>query len=164
MAMQPLPERVVAVEVPGDRLGVSERGLLALAVARRLLEVEQVHHVILDYAGAGGLDRALVAAVIALHRARHVQAAQLLDGVVAHAAVEEIAPGVRECPERRRHMRAHCRALRARSALAPAAVHLLAHLVIHLLQREIADALLCRHGLLLMCFSSAASRANRPAA
>src|SRR5262249_10729294 len=35
-----LPERVVGRRVPSDRLGVRERGLLALVVARRFLELE----------------------------------------------------------------------------------------------------------------------------
>src|SRR3954471_18262390 len=145
--MQPLPERIVCVQVPGDGLGVGERRLLALAVARGLLEVEQVHYVILDHAGASGLDRALVAAVIALYRARYVEAAKLLDRVVAYATVEQIAPRIREGPERRRYVRAHRRALRPRRALTPAAIHFGLHRRVHLLQREIADALLCRHDL-----------------
>src|SRR5207302_10662636 len=111
----------------------------------------------------GRLDRPLVAAVIALHRARHVQPAKLLDRVVAHAAVEWIAPRISERPERGRDVRAHGRALRARRALAPAALHLGAHLGVHLLQREITDALLGAHGESPR-LSSAASRASRPAA
>src|SRR5690349_3449673 len=87
MAMQPCPERLVGIEMPGDRLGVGERGLLALVVAPRLLEVEEIHDVVLHHPGARRLDRALVAAIVALHRARDIRAAELLDRVVADAAM-----------------------------------------------------------------------------
>src|SRR5689334_8595578 len=65
--IEPLPERVVGIEMPRDRLGIGECGLLALAVARRLLEVEQILDMILDHSGARRLDRTLIAAIVALH-------------------------------------------------------------------------------------------------
>src|SRR5262249_51943440 len=145
-----IPERVVDRRVPGDRLGVGKRRLLALVVARRFLELEQVPDLVLDQGAAGRrLDRALVAAVLALDRARHVEAAQLLDRVVEHAVPEDVAPGIGEEPEARRDVGADRRALRPRRALALAALHLLAHLGVHLFQRNVADSLL-RHGALLV--------------
>ena len=48
MLVQPRPERVVGRQVPGDRLGVGERRLLPLVVARRALEIDQVRVIVLD--------------------------------------------------------------------------------------------------------------------
>src|SRR5687767_9346658 len=149
MAVEALPESIVGIEMPGDGLGVRERRLLLFGIAARFLEVEKVFHLVLHEARGGGLDRALVAAVVALHRARHVQPAQLLDRVVAYAVAEEVAPGIGERPERRGYVRAHCGAFGPRRAFAPAALHLLEHLRVHLLEREIADSLAAGHGVLL---------------
>ena len=48
VAVQALPQRIAGVEVPGDRLGICERRLLAIVIAIRLLEVQQVLDVGLD--------------------------------------------------------------------------------------------------------------------
>src|SRR4051794_23291437 len=140
-----LPERVVGLEPPGDRLGVRERRPLALVEAIGRLEVQEVVVLSLLQALAAALLGALVAAVLALHRARDVDAAELLDRMVEHAVVEEVAPAVGEEPERRRHVRADGRALRPRRPLARAALHLGAHRVVHRLERHVADPLLLRH-------------------
>src|SRR5262249_45927825 len=71
--------------------------------------------------------RPLVAAELALDRARHVDAAQLLDGVVGDAVLEHVAPAVGKGPEYRRHMRPDGLALRPRRALACAPVELRQH-------------------------------------
>ena len=42
MPVHALPERIVGIEMPGDRLGIGQRRLLALAVVRGLLEVQEV--------------------------------------------------------------------------------------------------------------------------
>jgi hypothetical protein len=42
MPVQPLPQGVVRVQPPGDRLGVGQRGLLPFPQRGRGLEVEQV--------------------------------------------------------------------------------------------------------------------------
>src|SRR5919199_359003 len=143
--VHPLPEGVVGVQAPRDRLGVGQGGPLALVEAVGGLEVQEVVVLRLLQALAPALLGALVAAVLALHRARDVDAAELLDLVVEDAVVEQVAPAVGEEPERRRHMRAHGRALRARGALAGAALHLGAHRVVHRLERHVADPLLVRH-------------------
>src|SRR5712691_8900139 len=127
IAVQPRPEGVVGRQVPGDRLRIGERRLLPLVVAGRRLEIDEVAVVVLDQPGARRLHRALVAAILALDRARHVDAAQLLDIVVGDAFLEHGAPAVGERPEHRRHMGAHRLALRPRRALAPAAVKLGQH-------------------------------------
>src|SRR6266853_6962178 len=146
MPVEPIPERIIGVQVPGDYLGVGKRRLLALVVIAGLLEVQQVLDVILhDGTASGRLDRALIAAVFTLNGARYVEPAQLLDGVVTHAVLEDIAPGVGKGPEAFGHMRAHRGALRPGRALSLAALHLLAHFRVHLLQRNVADSLLC-HG------------------
>src|SRR5438309_8326840 len=69
--------------------------------------------------------------------------AQLLDGVIAHAVLEDVAPGVGKGPEAFGHVRAHRGALRSGRAFALAALHFLAHLRVHLLERNVADSLLC---------------------
>src|SRR5712691_2438848 len=141
--VHPFPERVVSVDVPSDRFGISERRFLALVEARRFFEIEQVLHVVLDdLAARRRFDRALIAAILALHRARHVEPAQLLYRVIAHAVLEDIAPGIGEGPEARGHVRAHCGALRPGRAFALAALHFLAHLRVHFFERNIADSLL----------------------
>src|SRR5882672_506925 len=146
VSVQALRECVVGRGVPGDRLRVGERRLLALVVAGRLLELEQVPHLVLDdRAARRRFHRALVAAVLALHGARDIEAAQLLDRMIEHAVPEDVVPGVGEEPEAGGHVRADRRALGARRALALAALHLPAHLRVHLLERNVADPLL-RHG------------------
>jgi hypothetical protein len=138
------PERVVGRLPPNDRLRIGERGFLALAYAARCLEIEEVHHLLLDERAARlRLDRALIAAIFALDRARHIEAAQFLDGVVEHAVAKEVVPGFCKEPERGRHMGANRRAFRTRRALAPASLHLGPHRGVHALERNIADALLC---------------------
>ena len=94
VAVQALPEGVVGGKVPGDRLGVRERRLLPFAVALRLLEIEQLAVVLLDEAGAGGLHRPLVSAVLAFDRPGDVHAAQFLEIVVGHPVLEDVPPGV----------------------------------------------------------------------
>src|SRR5690606_26121233 len=86
------------------------------------------------------LDRALIAAELALHRARHVQPAELLDGVVAHAFAEDGLPRIGEAPEARGHVRPHRRALGAGRSVFGAAAHLALHALVPLLQRDIADS------------------------
>src|SRR3954449_12641645 len=137
-----VPECIVGVEMPGDRLGICKRRLLALVVPGGLLEVQQVHDVVFDQRTARrGLHRTLIAAVLALHRARHVEPAQLLDGMIEYAVAEEIVPGIGEEPECGRHVRAHGGAFRPGRAFTLAAFHLLAHLRIHLVERHVADPL-----------------------
>src|SRR5882672_728033 len=137
-----LPESIVGRRVPGYRLRVRKGGLLSLVVVLRLLEIEQVPDLVLDHRAAGRrLDRTLVAAVLAFDGARNVEAAQLLDGVIERAIPEDIAPGVREEPEAGRNVRADRRALGSGRALPLATLHLLAHLRVHLFERNVADSL-----------------------
>src|SRR5437879_5414001 len=147
MPVEPFPERIIGVQVPGDRLGIRKRRLLPLVVIAGLLEVQQVLDVVLhDGAASGCFDRALIAAVFALDGARYVEPAQLLGGVITHAVLEDVAPGVGKGPEAFGHMRANRGALRPGRAFALAALHFLAHLRVHLLQRNVADSLRC-HGM-----------------
>src|SRR5205814_2365051 len=126
--------------------GISKRRLLALVVIAGLLEIQQILDVILhDGAASGRLDRALIAAVFTLNGARYVEPTQLLDGVIAHAVPEDVAPGVGKGPEAFGHMRAHRGALGPGRAFPLAALHFPAHLRVHLLERNVADSLLC-HG------------------
>jgi hypothetical protein len=119
--------RVVDRQIPGDGLGVGERRLLPVVVMRRILEVDEIAVVVLDESLPGCLHRALVAAVLALDRARDIDAAQLLDRVVGNPVLEHVAPGARERPEHGRHVGADRLAFRPRRAFAPAAIELGQH-------------------------------------
>src|SRR6478609_2665116 len=156
-----VPERIVGGEMPGDRLGIRKRRLLPLVVRRGLLEVQQIHDVVLDQRTARrGLHRTLIAAILALHRARHVEPAQLLDGMIEYAVAEEIVPGIGEEPECGRHVGTHGGAFRPGRALTLASFHLLAHLRIHLFERDVADPLF-GHGVLLFVVNLQCDRALR---
>jgi hypothetical protein len=69
MLVQAGPESIVGRQIPGNRLGIGKRGFLPLVVARRTLEIDQVGVVVFHETGLGRLDRALVAAEFAQHRA-----------------------------------------------------------------------------------------------
>ena len=94
--VQAVPQFVCRRQVPGDRFGIGQRGLLPLVVARRALEVDQVGIVVFLETGFRRLDRTLVAAELAQHRTRDVDAAELFDLVVGDAVLEHVAPGVGE--------------------------------------------------------------------
>src|SRR5581483_1360750 len=100
----------------------------------------------------GRLHRTLIAAIFALHRARYVESAQLFQRVVGDAVSEQIVPAVGEEPERCRNVRAYGRALWPRGAFTLAALHLLAHVLVHRFQRGVANSLL-GHGVPLVCSS-----------
>ena len=152
MLVQARPEGVVHRQIPGNGLGIGERGLLALIVTRRALEIDEVAVVLLDHALFCCLDRALVAAELAQHRARDIDPAQLLDGMIRHAVLEHIAPAVGEGPEHRRHVRADRLALRARRALARATVEFGEHRrVLDSRRIDVADAWI-GHGQVSPCF------------
>src|SRR5918992_5920706 len=141
VGVEALPEGVVRVAGPDDRLGVGERGLLPLVIALGRLEVQQLVVLALLESRLAAALGALVAAVLALHAVRDVDAAELLDGVVDDALAKQVPPGVGERPEGGRHVGANRGALRSRRALTRAAFHLGAHVGGHLLQRDVADAL-----------------------
>ena len=52
MLVQPRPEVVVDRQVPGDRLGIGQGGLLPFVVVRRGFEIDQVAIVVFDQARA----------------------------------------------------------------------------------------------------------------
>src|SRR5262249_58189495 len=103
-------------------------------------EVEQVVVLPLAQPLRPGLLRALVPAVFAFHRARHVDPAEFLDGVIADPVAEDRLPRPGERPESGGHPRAHRRTLRPRRALPPAPLHLGPHLVVHRLEWQGAGA------------------------
>src|SRR6266568_5526933 len=146
----PVPELIGRRQMPGDRLGIGERGLFPVAVARRGLEVQQLVVLAFGQAGGRGGDRAPVAAVLALDRAGDVDPAQLLELVVTHAVAEDVVPRPGEEPETGGDVCADRGAFRPRRALARAPVHLGAHLVVHLRRGHVADALVVRHRALLL--------------
>src|SRR4029077_16722266 len=90
-----------------------------------------------------------IAAIFAGDRTRHVEPAQLLDGVIEHSSAENVVPGFGEEPETSRHVRADRGALRPRRAFALAAFHLGAHPRVHIFERDVTDSLLCH----LSCLS-----------
>jgi hypothetical protein len=157
--VQALPERVIGVQVPGNRLRVGKRRLLPVVVEQRTLEIQQVLDMILDQgADLHCLHRPLVAAVLALHRAGYVQSAKLFDRVVADAIAVEVPPRVCEEPEGGWYMRTDSRTLGARRSLPLATLHLDPHIDVHLLDRHVADAL-SAHWLLLRFADMGCSRA-----
>src|SRR5260370_29392496 len=144
MAVEAIPEGVVGLKVPDDRFRIREGRFLAVVVFRRLLEIEKIHHLVLDQCAVRrGFYGALIAAIFALDRPRHIEPAQLLDGVVQHAVTKEVVPGPGEKPECRWHMGTNGRTLRPRSAFPLATFHFATHLCVHLFQRHVADPLLC---------------------
>src|SRR6266545_2492664 len=148
VAVQALPEGVVGqVGVPGDRLGVGQRGALALVEAVGGLEVQQLVVVALVDALLRALQGALAAAVLAVHRPRHVQAAELLDAVVEHAVAERGPPRGGEGAQQLGDVRADRLALRAWRAVAPRVLHDLHELrIVEAGGVDVADSL---HGFLL---------------
>src|SRR5215470_14813977 len=150
----PRPELVRRLQMPGDRFGVGECRLLPVVVARRCLEVQQFVVLALGQAAGRRRDRALVAAVFALDGTGYVDPAQFLDLMVTYAVPEDVVPGPGEEPEAGGNVRPDRGALRSRGAFARAAFHLGPHLVVHLVQRHVADALLVRHPVLLLAAAS----------
>src|SRR6185437_375816 len=162
MRPHPVPELIRRRQVPGDRLGIGERGLLPVGVARRGLEVQQLVVLALGEACGCGRGRALVTAVLTLDRAGDVDPAQLLDLVVAHALTEDDVPRPREEPEAGGDVGPDRGAFRPRCALARAPLHLGPHLVVHLVQGHVADALLVRHGASSTPAASCLGACHRP--
>src|SRR5262245_46963500 len=94
--VQPRPELVVDRQIPGDRLGIGERGLLLFAILRGSLEIDQVAIVVLDDPLARGFNGALIAAIFAFDRAGDINTAEFLDGMVGDAVLENVAPAIGE--------------------------------------------------------------------
>src|SRR4051794_10573662 len=90
------PEFVIDGQIPGDRLSVRQRRFLSLVVARRALEVDQITIVIFHDALARRLHGTLIAAILALYRARDVNAAKFLNAVIGNTVLEDVPPAVGE--------------------------------------------------------------------
>src|SRR5258708_8315789 len=86
---------------------MSQSGLPTPTEPLGLLEIEQVVVLALAQALRPGLLRPLIAAVLAFHAPRHVDAAEFLDGMVADPVAEDGLPGAGESPEARRDVSAH---------------------------------------------------------
>ncbi|MND06997.1 hypothetical protein D3C83_287320 [compost metagenome] len=69
MLVHAFPERIIGVEPPGDGLGVGERGFLPVVIFDRFLEVHEIIGLGFFERAGEGLDRTLVAAELAFHRA-----------------------------------------------------------------------------------------------
>src|SRR6266851_1662330 len=112
-----MPERIVgALGVPDEHAGVEERGFLTSAEAIGGLEPQQVGVVILGEALLPPTEGSLRPSVLALDRLRHVDAAQLLEGMLEHACAEDPLPRVHEGLRHRGHVEADRLCLGARSA------------------------------------------------
>src|SRR5487761_2224332 len=139
--MQSLPKLVVGLEAPRDRLGVGESGAFALGVALRGLEVHQVVQLAFrQVRNLGGLT-SLVPAVLALDRPRYVDATQLLQGVIDHAATEQLLPRLIERPECDLRVGPDRGTFGTRGTLGRAALHDPHHLGVHPLEWEVGDSL-----------------------
>ena len=127
MFVQASPEPVVGGEIPGDGFGISERRLLALVIAARALEIDEVAVIVLNEPLGRRVDRSLIAAEFAKDGSRHIDAAKLLDGVISDSVLENVPPTICERPEHRRNMGADGLALRPWRALPHAPVKLGEH-------------------------------------
>ena len=93
MPVQPLPQRVVCdAGVPDDGARVGERRLLAFAEAIRVLEVQELLVLLLSDRLLSRPDRSLDASILAFDGFGHVDAAELLEGVVADSVPEGELP------------------------------------------------------------------------
>ena len=90
--------------------------LLAVVVARRFLEVQEVLIIVFNQALFAPFHRTLVAAIFAQDRPRDVDAAELLDIVIGNAIAKASLPCIGKGPERRWNMGADCLAFRPRGA------------------------------------------------
>jgi hypothetical protein len=122
VGVEHVPLGVVEIGAPGDGLGETECGFLAIVVASRLFEVEEILDVIFHENGAERFGRALIAAVGAVDGFGNVETAEFLDGVIANTVDEGIAPGVGERPEDGRNVGTNGVAFWARSAFAAGAI------------------------------------------
>jgi len=127
MFMEPLPKAVVGIKMPGDRFGIGKRGFLSFVVLRRFFEIEQIIILRFFQTCLGRFLRALVAAILTIDRARHVDATQLFDGMIADAVFENIAPRICERPESSGHVGANRGSLGPWRAFAAAAIELFDH-------------------------------------
>ncbi len=132
--VQPRPQLVGGFQPPGNGFRISQSGLLTPTEPLGLLEIEQVVVLALAQALRPGLLRPLIAAVLAFHAPRHVDAAEFLDGMVADPVAEDGLPGAGESPEARRDVSAHGRTFRSGRSLALAPLHFRAHLLVHRLR------------------------------
>ena len=127
MRVQSGPQLVAGLQPPGDGLGQTQSGFLARRETLGFVKLQQGQHIVFDHAQSLRLHRALVAAVIAIDRLRHIQPANLLDGVVANALHKGVVPGVGKRPEHRRYMGADGVTLRAGRSIAGGTLKLGAH-------------------------------------
>src|SRR5687768_5437679 len=149
MSIQPLPERIVGIEMPGDGFGICESGLLPFVIATRFLEIQEIVVLCLHETRLGSLERTLVAAVLAIDRSRHIHPAELLDVVITHTVLENVAPRMGERPEASRHMGPNRGTLRTRRSLAAAPIEFFEHGRIRNRGRvNVTDALLSHRDLL----------------
>ena len=106
VAMQLGPQRVVRqVRVPQDCAGPPQGGFLAFVEGVRGLKLEQLEVLIFCETFLSGPDRSLIASVAAIDGLRNVDAAHLLDRVVADAVSKNGIPSLGEGAQHRRHVR-----------------------------------------------------------
>lgn len=113
--MQLFPKGVVGeVRVPRDRARPGERRLLPLVEPIGCIKLEQLEVLLLGEASLSGPDRTLSASVLAVDRFRDVNAAKLLDLMVANPVAKDGIPRFRERPEHIGNVRANRLALGTR--------------------------------------------------
>ena len=97
--MQPGPERAVGFfGRPDDGACPGKRDFFPLGKFVGVVELEQGKILLLGQPSLSGPDRTLVPSIVALDRLRDVNAAQLLDLVVANAVAEDSFPSPGEGP------------------------------------------------------------------
>ena len=112
--VQPLPERVVGdSSVPDDGARVGERRFLAFGETIRVLEVQELFVLLFGDGLLSRPDRSLYASILAFDGFGHVDAAKLLEGVIADAVAEGELPRLREGADDGRHVGSDGLAFRA---------------------------------------------------
>ncbi len=88
-AFKPSHRVVGGIQAPGHGLGQAQGAFLARRQSAQTFQSpSKRQHIVFHQALGLRFERALVAAVIAVHSLRHVEPAQLLEGVVAHAVAQ----------------------------------------------------------------------------
>ena len=111
------PQGIVGdVGIPDDRARIRKRDFLAFAEAGGFFELQQIVVLLFGESFPSSLDGALDPSVLAVDRLRNVDAAELLDAVIADAMAEGKVPRLRERADDARHVGTNRLALRARCA------------------------------------------------
>lgn len=138
--MELLPESVVGqARIPQNGAGVTKRGLLTVAIALGVLELQELVVIGFGEPVLPSLDRSLDTSVLAGDRLRDVDPAQLLDLMIENPIEERRAPRLSEGVQDRRNVGSDGLTFRSRRAVRPTVLDDLAIFRIQRIQICIAD-------------------------